>query len=428
MSSVLRSKPWRFSIRLAVCLLVVTAQQTLWAAELPLLRVAHGALNEKVLALWIGVERGLFHKQGLDVEVVDVHSGPATIQALASDEVQVAYTVPSSVLSAAAGGMDIAFFAGLVNRPDGDLIVTPEIRTPNDLRGKRLGIQSIGGGVWSMTVLALEYLGMEPTRDNIALITLGDESILTRSSIAGKIDGAYVSYGYAPLLKNVKHRLLLDLGKSTIAYQGLALVAQRPYLRRNPRLIDALLNGVTESVAFVRDPVNKEEVLKALRKNLRFQNTQQAEDAYGALQWLYGFDMKPHVPGIQNVARLLSLSNPRITRLRLQEVSKTSRSSDWRAAPSIGSSLRDLKVRTLLCPTPHRKLVMEPYGFGGSNRSSHSGLLTFQPTQHRLWTGSSRSKRSRDSSFSTFVTSREILGVAVFCLTRIFRFSYFTHN
>ena len=101
MSAVLRSKPWRFSIRLAVCLLVVTAQQTLWAAELPLLRVAHGALNEKVLALWIGVERGLFHKQGLDVEVVDVHSGPATIQALASDEVQVAYTVPSSVLSAA---------------------------------------------------------------------------------------------------------------------------------------------------------------------------------------------------------------------------------------------------------------------------------------------------------------------------------------
>jgi len=112
MSAVLRSKLWRFSIRLAVCLLVVTAQQTLWAAALPLLRVAHGALNEKVLALWIGVERGLFHKQGLDVEVVDVHSGPATIQALASDEVQVAYTVPSSVLSAAAGGLDIAFFAG----------------------------------------------------------------------------------------------------------------------------------------------------------------------------------------------------------------------------------------------------------------------------------------------------------------------------
>ncbi len=148
MNAVLHSKkPWRFW--LAGCFLVVTTQQTLWATELPLLRVAHGAFNEKVLALWIGVERGLFQKHGVDVEVVDVRNGPSTIQALASDEVQGAYTVPSSVLSAAAGRMDIAFFAGLVNRPDGDLIVAPEIRTPNDLRGKRLGIQSMGGRVWS---------------------------------------------------------------------------------------------------------------------------------------------------------------------------------------------------------------------------------------------------------------------------------------
>jgi len=320
MKAVLRSRPWRFSILLVVGFAVVTAHQTLHAAELPLLRVAHGAFNEKILALWIGVERGLFHKHGVDVEVVDVRSGPSTIQALASDEAQVAYTVPSSVLSAAANGLDIAFFAGLVNRPDGDLIVAPEIRTAADLRGKRLGVQSIGGGVWSMTVLALEYLGVEPTRDHITLITLGDQSVLTRSFIAGKIDGVYVSHGYRPMLKDVKHRLLLDLGKSTIAYQGLGLVARRAYLRQNPRPIDALLNGVTESVAFVRDPVNKEEVLKSLQKNLRFRNAQQADDAYTALHQLYGFDMKPHVPGIENVARLLSLSNPKMPKLRLQDV------------------------------------------------------------------------------------------------------------
>ena len=97
--------------------------------------------------------------------------------------------------------MDIAFFAGLVNRADGDFIVAPEIRSPSDLKGKRLGIQSIGGGVWSMTVLALESLGIDPVRDHITLITLGDQSVLARSFIAGKIDGTYLSYGYRPILK-----------------------------------------------------------------------------------------------------------------------------------------------------------------------------------------------------------------------------------
>ena len=81
------------------------------------------------------MERGFFHKHGVEVEIVDIRNGPLTIQA-GIDEVQVAYTVPSSVISAAAGGMDVAFFAGLVNRADGDLVVAPGIRSPSDLKGK----------------------------------------------------------------------------------------------------------------------------------------------------------------------------------------------------------------------------------------------------------------------------------------------------
>jgi hypothetical protein len=171
-----------------------------------------------------------------------------------------------------------------------------------------------------MTVLALENLGIEPTRDQIRLITLGDQSVAAKSFIAGKIDGTYLSYGYRPVLKEVKHRILLDLGRSSIPYQGLSLVAQRAYLRRNPRQIDALLHRVTESIAFVRNPSNKDEVLKSLRRNLRFKNTEQAFTAYEALQGLYGFDMKPSLSGIENVARLHSVSNPRMAKLTARDV------------------------------------------------------------------------------------------------------------
>ncbi|MEK7335601.1 MAG: ABC transporter substrate-binding protein, partial [Candidatus Binatota bacterium] len=119
------------------------------AAELPLVRIAYGAFQEKVLALWIGVEQGFFRKRGLNVEVINIRSGPLTMVALASGDIQVAYTIPGAVLSAAAGGMDVAFFGGIVNRADGDLVVEPSIRRPEDLRGKTIGVQSIGGGVWS---------------------------------------------------------------------------------------------------------------------------------------------------------------------------------------------------------------------------------------------------------------------------------------
>ena len=84
--------------------------------------------------------------------------------ALVSGDIQVAYTIPGSVVSAATSGLDVAFFAGIVNKADGDFIAGPSIHNPEDLKGKRIGVQSIGGGVWSMAMLAIEHLrsGTEP--------------------------------------------------------------------------------------------------------------------------------------------------------------------------------------------------------------------------------------------------------------------------
>jgi len=119
---------------------------TLKAAELPLVRIAHGAFSEKVVALWLGVEQGLYRKHGVNVEVINIRSGPQTMAALVSGDIQVAYTIPGSVVSAATSGLDVAFFAGIVNKADGDFIAGPSIHNAEDLRGKRIGVQSIGGG------------------------------------------------------------------------------------------------------------------------------------------------------------------------------------------------------------------------------------------------------------------------------------------
>lgn len=78
-----------------------------------------------------------------------------------------------SVVSAATGGFDVAFFAGIVNKADGDFIASTQIRAAEDLKGKRVGVQSIGGGVWSMAMLALEHLGLEPNRDKLTVMIIG---------------------------------------------------------------------------------------------------------------------------------------------------------------------------------------------------------------------------------------------------------------
>lgn len=307
------------SLVCATLLFIALAANT-QAAELPLVRIAHGAFSEKVVALWLGAEQGLFRKHGVNIEVINIRSGPQTMAALVSGDIQVAYTIPGSVVSAATSGLDVAFFAGIVNKADGDFIAGPSIHTPEDLKGKRIGVQSIGGGVWSMAMLAIEHLGLEPNRDKMTVMIVGDSPVLAQSLESGGIEATYLNYTHSQALKEKGFPVLLDLGKAPIPYQGLAAATRRGYLRQNPQIVDSLMRGFVETVAFIHKPGNKETVIKSLVKNLRLKSAQDAEIGYAALQWLYNIDIKPTIPGIQNMARFLALTNPKVKSVKSEEV------------------------------------------------------------------------------------------------------------
>ncbi|HEX5608071.1 MAG TPA: ABC transporter substrate-binding protein [Candidatus Binatia bacterium] len=310
---------WLVRVSLPVAILVVLVSPAN-SAELPLVRIAHGAFSEKILLMWLGAEQGLFRKHGVNVEVINIRSGPQTMAALASGDIQIAYTIPGSVVSAATSGFDVAFFAGIVNKADGDFIASPQIYTPQDLRGKRVGVQSIGGGVWSMAMLALEHLGLEPNRDKMTILIVGDSPVLAQSLESGGIEATYLNYVYSRSLKEKGFPVLLDLGKAPIPYQGLAAATRRSFLQQNPQVIDALMRGFVESVAFIHKAQNKELAVKSLMKNLRLKNTQDGEIGYQALQWLYSLDIKPTIAGIQNMARLLALGNPKVRSVKMEDV------------------------------------------------------------------------------------------------------------
>ena len=319
MKSVL--KQGRFTLAVTLLLFSVALQATaLPAAELPLVRIAHGAFSEKIAVMWIGAEQGIFLKHGVNVEVINIRSGPQTMAALVSGDIQVAYTIPGSVVSAAASGMEVAFFGGIINLAEGDFMGGRNIRSPEDLKGKRLGVQSIGGGTWSNSMLAIEYLGLEPNRDKIAVLVIGDTPILAQALSAGNIDAAYLTYGYSKPLKDKGFPLLLDMAKAPIPYQGLAPATRRTYIRQNPQIIDGLMRGFVETIAFIHRPANKEVVIRSLMKNLRLKNSADAETGYQSLQWMYTLDIKPNIPGIANMQRLLALGNPKVKSVKIEDV------------------------------------------------------------------------------------------------------------
>ena len=80
------------------------------------------------------------------------------------------------------------------------------------------------------------------------------------------------------------------------------------------------MRGFAETVSFIHKPANKEIVIRSLVKNLRLRSPNDAEIGYSVLQWLYNLDIKPTIPGIQNMARFLAITNPKVKSVKIEDV------------------------------------------------------------------------------------------------------------
>jgi TRAP-type uncharacterized transport system substrate-binding protein len=89
----------------------------------------------------------------------------------------------------------LSCIASATNKIPRLLIVRAEIKTAEDLRGKVVGVQSIGGGFWLQTMIILDYLGVDPDKSGIKLRVIGDGPVIAQALMTGNIDAAAMTYG-----------------------------------------------------------------------------------------------------------------------------------------------------------------------------------------------------------------------------------------
>ena len=90
-----------------------------------------------------------------------------------------------------AAGLELTYVAGLINKLDGYFVISAKIRPPEDLKGKAIGVQIIGGSIWMFTQMALDHWGLSTERDKIQMRVLGDQPVLSQAISTGLVDGEY---------------------------------------------------------------------------------------------------------------------------------------------------------------------------------------------------------------------------------------------
>jgi ABC-type nitrate/sulfonate/bicarbonate transport system substrate-binding protein len=282
----------------------------IYAQSKPKIVIGYASMSSVATTLWVAQEKGFFAKNGIEVQTIFIPGSPTLIASLNSGDVNFGYTGGTATLGAAVGGLDVKIIAAFANHIQTDLVVRPEIKTAADLKGKRIGVTSIGGTGWMSAMLGLEQVGLNPERDKILLAAFGDQRVISQALETGTIQGASLAGVFSQRLKRMGYNFIGELEK--IPLVGTSVVVKADYLANHRAVARSTLRAMLEAHGFVLNPANKAEVMEIMTKKLGITDPVAANDGYD--EYVRRTDRRAFVvlDGLRNIQRFMKLRNPKI--------------------------------------------------------------------------------------------------------------------
>jgi ABC-type nitrate/sulfonate/bicarbonate transport system substrate-binding protein len=246
------------------------AQPAAAAAPAPrTVRVAYPTPSLSYFPLYVGWKEGLFADEGLSLEFTQLQSN-LMISAMLAGEVDYG-TSFSSIVRAAATGADVRAILATVDRPQHSFVMAPSVASPEQLRGKRIGINGLGGAqeYEAYQVLARYGLG----RGDAAFAGLGTDASRLQALQAGAIDAAVIGMPFDLVAEEEGFRVLVRLSD----------------------LIQLTHAGVGTTTAKLRDA--PDEVRRFLRASLRSVPRTKQDKALAVRYMADWLDMSPELAG-----------------------------------------------------------------------------------------------------------------------------------
>lgn len=271
------------AVCLAAGLAVALAAGTSGAQKLTTISVAQPFVNVLPAGLWVAKDRGFFRKYGVDLQIITFRGSTQGMQAMLAGQVGILLGSPGQGLAADAEGQDVVGLGTLGGKMPYFFVARPEIKTPADLRGKKIGVSGTGLSAARIAViLALNRLGLDLKRDNIVLVPTGTVPERVTGLRTNAIQATVVDRTDTPVsaIKAFGFTILADLSTLNIPWEQDILMTTRRYLQANRAAVAGLMQGFVEGNAYVLDPRNKRASLRIIAENLQFDNVEQAAPLY----------------------------------------------------------------------------------------------------------------------------------------------------
>lgn len=227
---------------------------------------------------WIAQEAGLFKKYDLDFRLVFIASSPIVTAAMLGGDGEIAVTgAIGNVRAYVQGSTDLVFIGGIKNILTHNIMGKPEIKRPEDLKGRRVGVGRFGSNTHYFAIQALRRLGMDAGRDIQAIPTGGGPETLA-ALVGGRVDAAaLVAPGDAGAISQGFH-LVVNGRELRIPYAATTFGTMRSSIAKRGPVIGRFMRAMAEAAKILH--TDKNFVYKVLGKYMRVTDTKVLDSAY----------------------------------------------------------------------------------------------------------------------------------------------------
>ena len=230
------------------------------------LKVPFAALSPNYASLWIADQTGLFKKYGLDVQLIYISAGSVIVPAILSGQVDIANMSSAPALAAWARGAELKAVGVTSNRLLHVIMTRSSIKTPQELKNKKIGGDRYGSLSDLILREALRYYNLVPDRD-VAVIQTGGLPERLGALRAGAVDGAIVTGDTALEAEKLGFHKLIDLGQLPIRYPSSTIIVSRSFLAARRDTVKRFLRGWIEGIKIAK--TDKETTITVMHKFLK---------------------------------------------------------------------------------------------------------------------------------------------------------------
>ncbi|HEX9144290.1 MAG TPA: ABC transporter substrate-binding protein [Candidatus Binatia bacterium] len=251
--------------------------------------------------LWVADYSGLFKRNNIDLEIIYM-PGNISISSLVSGEIQFGQMTGALMSPARLQGSDPVMLASVQGYLDDRLVVRPDIKSMEQLKGKRIGISRFGAASHMRVLNLLPRFGL--SEKDVTFLQIGDTPARVVALLGGAVDASSFSPPDHLAATRAGMKLLFNMRDLNIAYQGTGLVTTQRTILKFRDLVKRMVKAFVEGIHIVR--TNPEQAKRALAKYRKTNDEKQLEEAYQVLKEIVRPKPYPSAEGFKTILKDLS--------------------------------------------------------------------------------------------------------------------------